>query len=100
LAIENGVQIIEVKKMISCQYYDNFLEEFVEKNNKIRNISPIHKIIGKNNNNTFYGRLGMNPERLEEEYLPEKSEPPKPLPPIGSTDKTYLSNLSDEDLPF
>jgi len=69
LAIENGVQIIEVKKMISCQYYDNFLEEFVEKNNKIRNISPIHKIIGKNNNNTFYGRLGMNPERLEEEII-------------------------------
>ena len=69
LAIENGVKIIEIKKMISCQYYDEFLKEFVENNDKIRKISPIHKIIGKNNNNTFYGRLGMNPERLEEEII-------------------------------
>jgi len=67
LAIEYGVEIISVKKMISAQYYDNFIKEFVELNDEIRKISPIHKIIGKNNNNTFYGRLGMNPERLEEE---------------------------------
>ena len=69
LAMEYGIEIKEVKKMISCQYYDKFLEEFVNKNNKIREISPIHKLIGKNNNNTFYGRLGMNPERLEEEII-------------------------------
>jgi hypothetical protein len=67
LAIECGVKIINVKKMISAQYYENFIKEFVELNDEIRKISPIHKIIGKNNNNTFYGRLGMNPERLEEE---------------------------------
>lgn len=69
LAIENGVTILEIKKIISFQYYDNFLKEFIENNNKIREISPIHKLIGKNNNNTFYGRLGMNPERLEEEII-------------------------------
>lgn len=69
LAIEHGVKILEVKKTISAQYYDNFIEEFVNINNKIRELSPIHKIIGKNNNNTFYGRLGMNPERLEEEII-------------------------------
>lgn len=69
LAMENGVEIKEVKKVISCQYYGNFLEKFIEKNDKIREIGPIHKIIGKNNNNTFYGRLGMNPERLEEEII-------------------------------
>lgn len=69
LAMENGVEILEIKKVISSQYYDNFLKEFVEKNNKIRMISPIHKLIGKNNNNTFYGRLGMNPERFEEEIV-------------------------------
>jgi hypothetical protein len=69
LAIEFGVKIINVGKMISAQYYDNFIKDFVELNNKIREISPIHKIIGKNNNNTFYGRLGMNPERLEEEII-------------------------------
>jgi len=40
------------------------------------------------------------PERTEKDYETEKSEPPKPLPPIGSTDQTYLSNLSDEELPF
>ena len=67
LAIEYGVDIISVRKMISAQYYDNFIKDFVELNDEIRKISPIHKIIGKNNNNTFYGRLGMNPERLEEE---------------------------------
>jgi hypothetical protein len=67
--MENGVEIKEVKKVISCQYYGNFLEKFIEKNDKIREIGPIHKIIGKNNNNTFYGRLGMNPERLEEEII-------------------------------
>lgn len=67
LAIEYGVEIISVRKMISAQYYDNFIKDFVELNDGIRKISPIHKIIGKNNNNTFYGRLGMNPERLEEE---------------------------------
>lgn len=67
LAIKNGVKILEVKKVITGQYYDFFLKEFVEVNNKIREISQLHKQIGKNNNNTFYGRLGMNPERLEEE---------------------------------
>jgi hypothetical protein len=40
------------------------------------------------------------PERTEKDYEPEKSESSKPLPPIGSMDQTYLSNLSDEDLPF
>lgn len=69
LAIEYGVKILEIKKMISAQYYDTFIKEFVEINDNIRKISPIHKIIGKNNNNTFYGRLGMNPERLEEEIV-------------------------------
>lgn len=67
LAINHGVKIISIKKTIFSQYYDYFIKEFVEINNKIRKISPLHKIIGKNNNNTFYGRLGMNPERLEEE---------------------------------
>ncbi len=69
LAMNNGVKVKKIKKMISAQYYDNFLEKFIEMNDKIRDISPIHKIIGKNNNNTFYGRLGMNPERLEEEII-------------------------------
>jgi DNA polymerase elongation subunit (family B) len=55
--------------VVSCQYYGNFLEKFIEKNDRIREMGPIHKIIGKNNNNTFYGRLGMNPERLEEEII-------------------------------
>lgn len=69
LAIKYGVRIIEVKRMVSGQYYDNFIEEFVITNNKIREKGPLHKQIGKNNNNTFYGRLGMDPERLEEEII-------------------------------
>lgn len=71
LAKEHGVKILNVTKMISCQYYETFIKDFVEKNNNIRKISPLHKLIGKNNNNTFYGRLGMNPERLEEEIMSE-----------------------------
>jgi hypothetical protein len=77
LAISNGVKIIEVKKTITAQYYDNFIKDFIEINNKIRELGPLHKQIGKNNNNTFYGRLGMDPERLEEEItnsLDEKYE--------------------------
>lgn len=69
LAIEYGVEIISVKKMIGAQYYSNFIKDFVRINTKMRELGPLHKLIGKNNNNTFYGRLGMNPERLEEEIL-------------------------------
>lgn len=69
LAIEYGVKIISIEKMISAQYYDYFIKDFIEINNKIREISPLHKHIGKTNNNTFYGRLGMNPERFEEEIM-------------------------------
>jgi len=74
LAIKMGVKIISVNKMIGAQYYDNFIKEFVEINNKIREKSLLHKQIGKNNNNTFYGRLGMNPERLEEEIISNLEE--------------------------
>lgn len=69
LAIELGVKIISVEKTVGAQYFDYFLKDFVETNNKIRTISPLHKQIGKNNNNTFYGRLGMNPDRYEEEII-------------------------------
>ncbi|CAD8131366.1 unnamed protein product [Paramecium sonneborni] len=53
--------------MLGSQYYDYFIKNFVENNNKIRKKGGLYKLIGKNNNNTFYGRLGMNPERLSEE---------------------------------
>lgn len=71
LSIEYGVEILEIKDRISCEYYDYFLKDFVNNNNEIRKKSALHKQIGKNNNNTFYGRLGMDPERLEEEILYE-----------------------------
>lgn len=71
LAIEYGVKIIKIYDKITCEYYDYFLKDFVNNNNEIRKKSILHKQIGKNNNNTFYGRLGMNPERLEEEILSE-----------------------------
>lgn len=74
LAIKHNVEIISIKKMISAQYYDYFIKDFVENNNNIRKISPLHKQIGKNNNNTFYGRLGMDPERLEEEIIDSLDE--------------------------
>lgn len=69
LAMSYGVTILSVTKTISSQYYEHFIKDFVEINNKIRKISPLHKQIGKNNNNTFYGRLGMDPNRLEEEIV-------------------------------
>ena len=73
LAMKHGIKILSVKKTLSGQYYDYFLRDFVERNNKMRTISPLHKIIGKNNNNTFYGRLGMNPCGFEEEILHNNS---------------------------
>lgn len=66
LAIEYGVKIKEIKGMISSEYYEKFIEKFVIINNKIREKGGLYNQIGKNNNNSFYGRLGMNPERLEE----------------------------------
>jgi Lhr-like helicase len=69
-----GVKIISVERMVTGQYYENFIKDFVEMNNKIREKSALHKQIGKNNNNTFYGRLGMNPERLEEEIISNLDE--------------------------
>jgi hypothetical protein len=74
LAVEMGVKIISVERMVTGQYYETFIKEFVEINNKIREKSDLHKQIGKNNNNTFYGRLGMNPERLEEEIISNLDE--------------------------
>ena len=41
------------------------------------------------------------PNRIEDDYK-KPVEQNKPIPPIGSTDETYLSNLgsNDEELPF
>ena len=97
LAIENGVKINKIEKMISCQYYDYFIKDFVEINNKIREISPLHKIIGKNNNNTFYGRLGMNPERLEEEILSNiKNEEKNKYEKINEINNVFLGYRKKE----
>jgi hypothetical protein len=69
LAINYGIKILKILDRVSCEYYDYFIKDFITKNNEIRKISILHKQIGKNNNNTFYGRLGMDPERLEEEII-------------------------------
>lgn len=74
LAIEYGVKILSVDKVIGGQYYDKFIEDFVIINNKIREKGGLYRQIGKNNNNSFYGRLGMNPERLEEEIISDMDE--------------------------
>jgi hypothetical protein len=47
------------------------------RNDEIRNKGGLHKQIGKNNNNTFYGRLGMDPERMEEEIASHLEASPK-----------------------
>jgi hypothetical protein len=60
--------------MISASRYDFFIKDFVEINDKIRELGPLHKQIGKNNNNTFYGRLGMDPDKLEEEIVSDKKD--------------------------
>lgn len=69
LAIEYGVKILKIGGKIYAEKYDYFIKNFVKINNNIRKISPLHKLIGKNNNNTFYGRLGMNPKKTREEIL-------------------------------
>lgn len=95
LGIENGIKIISVEKTISGQYYDTFLKKFVEKNNKIRERGGLYKQIGKNNNNTFYGRLGMNPERLEEEIL-NKIENEKKYEKIIETNGVWVGYTKKE----
>jgi hypothetical protein len=57
--------------MIGGRYYDNFISDFIDINNNIRKKGGLYKQIGKNNNNSFYGRLGMDPERTEEEICDE-----------------------------
>lgn len=99
LAQEMGVKILEVNKVITGQYYDFFLKDFVDKNNAIRKISPIHKIIGKNHNNTFYGRLGMNPEKLEEEIITnmdDKKYKDKKYKKIVETNGIYMGYTETE----
>lgn len=93
MAKEHGIEILDIKKMISCQYYDHFIKDFVDINNKIRIISPLHKQIGKNNNNTFYGRLGMNPERLEEEII---SDVEKKYEKVVETNGIFIGYLKKE----
>lgn len=95
LAVENGVIILEITKMIGGQYYDYFLKDFVEKNEEIRKISLLHKQIGKNNNNTFYGRLGMNPERLSEEII-SKNSSIKDYEKITEINNVYLGYKKKE----
>lgn len=77
LAMENGVIINKIEKMLTAQYYDNFIEDYIKINNNIRKKGGLYKQIGKNNNNTFYGRLGMGPERLSEEILNKIDNPNK-----------------------
>lgn len=96
LAKEYGVEILEIKKMIGGQYYDTFIKDFVENNNKIRKISDLHNIIGKNNNNTFYGRLGMNPERLEEEIMSNTSKKMMEYEKITETNGILLAYSQKE----
>jgi len=55
----------------------------------------LHKIIGKNNNNTFYGRLGMDPERLEEEII-SNPEDFKKYEKIIETNNIYLGYSKKE----
>ncbi len=95
MAIENGVEIIKIEKTITAQYYDNFIKDFVEINKKIRELGPLHKQIGKNNNNTFYGRLGMNPERLEEELINSIDESKK-YEKVIETNGIYIGYLKKD----
>jgi hypothetical protein len=95
LAIEHGIKIKSVGKKISAEYYDYFLKDFVLLNNKIREKGPLHKIIGKNNNNTFYGRLGMDPERLEEEIISNPNDFKK-YEKIVETNNIYLGYSKKE----
>ena len=95
LTIEHGAEIMSVEKTIPGQYYEKFIYEFTKNNGKMREISQLHKIIGKNNNNTFYGRLGINPERLKEEIL-SKIENWKDYEKIIESNGIYLGYKKKE----
>jgi len=61
LFLEMGGTIIKVNQAVYFDFYEQELSNFVNSNNEIRGLGEIENLIGKNNNNTFYGRLGMNP---------------------------------------
>ena len=60
LALENGLSILKVEAALVFSDYSPILADFVIKNNSIRDEGLIENIIGKNNNNLTYGRLGMS----------------------------------------
>lgn len=71
LFVERGGIVLEVNKCISSRYFDKFISEYVDKNNEIRKMGGVYKQIGKNNNNSLYGRFGMNKKLLKEEIYEE-----------------------------
>lgn len=69
LFINNGGKIIKIKKGILFEDYSKCIYNFIEKNDLIRKKGGLYKQIGKNNNNTFYGRIGMKTEEINESIL-------------------------------
>ena len=93
LAVEYGVKILECTKFIGSQFYKPFLRDFATENINIRLRGSIFKQIGKNNNNTFYGRVGMNPKIPNEEII-SKPDFQKKFENIREINGIYLTKTS------
>lgn len=93
LAIEYGVKILKIDKIIGAQYYDYFIKEFVDINNNIRSKGGLYKQIGKNNNNTFYGRLGMAPERFSEKICNNINVKYEKYEKVVNINNTYITYM-------
>lgn len=67
--LDNGGLVINIYKAILFESYSKCISKFIKTNDKIRLKGGLYKQIGKNNNNTFYGRIGMNTNEINEEIL-------------------------------
>jgi len=63
--LENKGKVLNIKASIEFNIYDYELKKFIDLNNSLRLKGGVNKIIGKNNNNAFYGRMGINKAKDE-----------------------------------
>jgi hypothetical protein len=79
LFLDEGGLVNRVKAAVYSDFYEPEIKSFVQKNNSIREFSPYSNLIGKNNNNVFYGKIGMSPKSTIDEITTDRQ------PKIGST---------------
>jgi len=66
-----GGIVLKRIRALYTELYEEDLKDFIENNNNIRKKGGLFSTVGKNGNNTCFGRLGLNPENLLEVIFKE-----------------------------